>query len=197
MELRSIKKREKETIVENDLRGLGSYVSEQPPHYELECHLPEHDKSRHAAVIESIIKKHGMRCENLTTHWKVTVPGNLPFHEQAIWHFFLAADISAHIPSSTIYVKKIVPIEDMLRPDHFTSQRLKNQDNHTHLLRSGLFVDPSIVHFVNQTGKIVVDITGYVTTDTQFAELSVIKIKHSLQNQTRDTLPLVGGNNAR
>src|SRR4051812_28222092 len=109
MTFRTIKPRLTDKHVENDLRDLGSYVAERPPYYELLCSVAPKDVETHK-VVKSLEEKHGFREHRHKEYYRAIVPGQMPFHQNAIWCFFFGLDIATHLSNVAVVLRKVVPL---------------------------------------------------------------------------------------
>lgn len=110
MSLRAIKDRTQSIDVENDLRGLGSLVKDRPPQYELHVKICE---GKEADVAE-LAKMRGFHTAPGLVESHLATSETVKTHEQAVWHFFLVAELFHHKLVSHAKVRLSQPIEEAL-----------------------------------------------------------------------------------
>lgn len=143
MSLRTIKERAKVLSVENDLRGLGNLVNERPPQYEL--HLKICDQKEDA--VKQLAAIRGFHADPQSHGHILGTREQIPHHEQAVWHFFMAVEMLQHDLISSAEIHLVNPMEKLLLNEKTPHPRRSHQDT-----GSALLMDASVALFMLKAG---------------------------------------------
>lgn len=137
MKLKVLKERIQNTVVENDLRGLGHFV-EPMPKFELILPLPEM-ANEGVERLAQIWGMNGLLEEGCIRFSKDAAP-----HIQAIYGFFFAADLLRGNHAKSLRIELVQGVRELLHPRAEPSK--KNFDD------AGLLLHPAVLYHFHQAG---------------------------------------------